>query len=82
MKVNFKLFATLMGYLPESAVKNVAVLEVDDGTTPNQLIDRYSVPRDLVHLVLVNGIYINEEDRNIPLKPEDSLAIWPPVAGG
>ncbi len=82
MQVNFKLFATLSGYLPANAVKNVVVLEVDDHTTPNQLIDQHFVPRCEVHLVLLNGVYLNEADRDLPLKPDDTIAIWPPVAGG
>ena len=82
MQVTFKLFATLMDYLPSNAVKNTITLDLDQPTTPNQLIDRYSVPRSEVHLVLVNGIYLAEADRDKPLKEGDVLAIWPPVAGG
>ncbi len=82
MRVHFKLFATLSGYLPANAVKNVAVLEVDDDTTPNQLIDQHFVPRREVHLVLLNGVYLNATERDIPLKADDTVAVWPPVAGG
>ena len=82
MKVTFKLFATLMRYLPSDAVKNVVTLDVDESTTPNHLIERYRVPKEEVHLVLVNGVYLNEADRDLPLNANDTLAIWPPVAGG
>ncbi len=71
-----------MDYLPADAVKNVVTLEVDESTTPNQLVDKYRVPRAEVHLVLINGIYVDEVDRDNPLNPNDTLAIWPPVAGG
>ncbi len=71
-----------MDYLPEGAVKNVINIEVDSNTTPNQLIDTYSVPRSDVHLVLVNGVYIDQAARDSPLMENDTLAIWPPVAGG
>ncbi len=82
MRVTFKLFATLMGYLPPDAVKHAVALEVEETVTPNQLIDRFSVPRSQVHLVLVNGIYLAEKERDTPLRDGDALAIWPPVAGG
>ena len=82
MQIHFKLFATLMDYLPANAVKNVVTLEVEESTSPNQLVDKYGVPRAEVHLVLINGIYVDEADRDNPLKPDDTLAIWPPVAGG
>ena len=82
MQITFKLFATLMGYLPEGAVKNAITLEVDETTSANQLLNQYNVPMSKVHLVLINGVYINAEERDKPLLPGDTLAIWPPVAGG
>ena len=82
MQVTFKLFATLMQYLPANADKNQITLEVDETTTANHLIDRFNVPQSEVHLVLVNGVYLYEVDRDNPLKNNDVLAIWPPVAGG
>lgn len=82
MQVTFKLFATLQDYLPDHAVKNAVSLEVEDSTTPNQLIERFSVPQSEVHLVLVNGVYLDPTGRDQPLKSNDTLAIWPPVAGG
>lgn len=82
MHIQFKLFATLMNYLPPGAVKNVIALDVEEGMTPYQLIDKYAVPRKEVHLVLVNGVYVDESGRDLPLKENDTLAIWPPVAGG
>ncbi|WP_423909924.1 MoaD/ThiS family protein [Candidatus Spongiihabitans sp.] len=82
MQIEFKLFATLMGYLPDGAVKNAITLDVAENTTPYQLIDTYCVPRSEVHLVLINGVYVDEAGRDRPLKSHDTLAIWPPVAGG
>ena len=82
MKVTFKLFATLMPYLPAGAVKNAVELSVDDTTTVDGLIKQYSVPENLVHLVLLNGLYLQKEDRQQVMKEGDTLAIWPPVAGG
>ncbi len=51
--------------------------------TVDQLIDRQQVPRKDVHLVLVNGTYLDECQRSTRvLTAGDTLAIWPPVAGG
>lgn len=82
VQITFKLFATLMAHLPPAAVKHAVILEVEDTVTPNQLIDRFAVPRAEVHLVLVNGVYLAEGERDTPLHEGDALAIWPPVAGG
>lgn len=82
VQVTFKLFATLRGHLPPTAVDHAVTLDVDDSVTPNQLIDRFAVPRAQAHLVLVNGVYQSTEERDKPLREGDALAIWPPVAGG
>jgi len=85
VRITFKLFATLTDYLPPGAPadnKHAVELEVDDSTTPNQLIDRFQVPRGEVHLVLVNGVYLAAAARDEALRDGDALAIWPPVAGG
>lgn len=51
--------------------------------TVDQVIDRQQVPREDVHLVLVNGNYLDEGQRATHvLTKGDTLAIWPPVAGG
>ncbi len=82
LQVTFKLFASLAIYLPPVAVRNVLELEVDEGTTPIGLIERFAVPRSEVHLALVNGVYLPASGWTVPLKPGDALALWPPVAGG
>ena len=84
MKIKFKLFATLQDLLPAGAVKNIVEIEVAEDVSLNDIIDEYRVPRELAHLVLVNGIFHCETDRDQRgvLKEDDVLAIWPPVAGG
>ena len=84
MSITFKLYATLQDLLPSNAVKNAARIEVASDVSLNELIDRFRVPRELAHLVLVNGVFHCDEDRDLrnTLKPDDVVAIWPPVAGG
>ncbi|MCC6713958.1 MAG: MoaD/ThiS family protein [Gammaproteobacteria bacterium] len=83
MKVKFKLYATLSDFLPSEACDHQIDAEVAAGTTPNQMIDSHGVPRRLAHLVVLNGVYVppSERDRAI-LRDGDTLAVWPPVAGG
>lgn len=83
MKITLKLFATLSDYLPDGAVRNTVQIEVPDDASLNWIIDQYRVPRELVHLVLVNGVFSHRNDRDkASLRDGDTLAIWPPVAGG
>jgi molybdopterin converting factor small subunit len=47
------------------------------------LIAQKELPAKEVHLVLINGRYIDPDKRATqPLVEGDVLAIWPPIAGG
>ena len=84
MKVTLKLYATLSDYLPDAARKRSAVeLELDAGTTPAQVIASQNLPLKLCHLVLIDGVFIPPEARaKRTLAEGETLAIWPPIAGG
>ncbi|MGI9302205.1 MAG: MoaD/ThiS family protein [Gammaproteobacteria bacterium] len=83
MKITLKLYATLGELLPAHAHENTVEIDVADSATPNQVIDQYRVPREMAHLILLNGIYVAPADRDKPmLKEGDAFAVWPPVAGG
>ncbi|HSR63854.1 MAG TPA: MoaD/ThiS family protein [Gammaproteobacteria bacterium] len=84
MQITLKLYATLTRYLPEDAENHSVTVAVTKDETPNELIDRFRVPRELAHLVLLNGVYLPPADRDDQslLKEGDTLAVWPPVAGG
>lgn len=81
--INFKLYASLAEYLPANADGNKIGIELPDNATPYQVIDRFKVPRQEAHLVLLNGVYLSPDERDKPaFRDGDTLAIWPPVAGG
>lgn len=84
MKITFKLYASLTDFLPLAArVGNRVELDVAPEATLMQIIEPYGLPMKLVHLVLVNGVYVQPEDRASRTFVEgDVLAIWPPIAGG
>lgn len=83
MTITFKLYAGLSEYLPAHARRNSAEIELLPDETVYQFIDRQQVPREEAHLVLVNGSYLDEGQRATHvLAKGDTLAIWPPVAGG
>ena len=83
MQVTLKLFANLSNYLPSEAVDNQLVLDIKDGQTVRGLLVEQNVPPELCHLLLVNGVYSPpSKSDNIVLKAGDTVAVWPPVAGG
>jgi sulfur carrier protein ThiS len=84
MKITLKLFASLTDFLPAAdRVGNITQLDVAPGSTILQIIEPFGLPMKLVHLVLVNGTYIDPDKRATKTLVEgDVLAIWPPIAGG
>ncbi len=83
MQVQLELYASLMKFLPPEAVRHRVRLEVPSGTTAHALLDRYRVPFEQAHLVLRNGVFLHQEERDRTLLEEgDVIAVWPPVAGG
>ncbi len=83
MQITVKLFAMLETYLPDGTEKHATAVELTNGATPNEVIERFGIPRSMIHLVLLNGVYIppSEFDQTV-LKEGDALALWPPIAGG
>ena len=85
MKVVLKLYASLTDYLPEKGrdQRHSVDVEVSPDATIGEIIERFHLPRRSVHLVLVNGLYVEPKLRATrTLRDGDHLAIWPPVAGG
>ncbi len=84
MNITFKLYASLTQYLPEAAQRsNQMPMTVAPEATIADIVKPFGMPPKLVHLVLVNGVFIAPEDRATRTLVEgDVLAIWPPIAGG
>ncbi len=84
MQITLKLFASLASYLPPTKKNSIeADIEVADDSTIGDIILFYKIPSKSAHLVMVNGVYIKPQERDqYVLKPNDALAICPPVAGG
>ncbi len=84
MRITFKLYASLTQHLPaESRQSNRVELELPDGLTISHIIEPFGLPPKLVHVVLVNGVYVAPEERlGFVPKDGDTIAIWPPIAGG
>lgn len=83
MNVRLKLYATLGKFLPSTAKRNEVSLTVDDRTSVLDLLTQHNVPMETCHLILVNGVYAAPARAGeAMLKEGDTVAVWPPVAGG
>ena len=83
MKITLKLFASLTEYCRN---KRATPMWTELDVAPDASILRSlspGLPLKLVHLVLINGKYVEPEKRMTQTLVEgDVLAIWPPIAGG
>jgi sulfur carrier protein ThiS len=84
MQITFKLYASLTDYLPaDKRSSNLMSLDIAPEATIADIIAPFNLPMKLVHLVLINGVYVPPEERATKTLVEgDVLAIWPPIAGG
>jgi sulfur carrier protein ThiS len=84
MQITFKLYATLTNYLPVDARRsNQMAMDIAPETTIAQIVEPFGIPPKLVHLVMVNGVFIPPDQRSTRTLVEgDVLAVWPPIAGG
>lgn len=79
MKLEIKLFANFREFLPPGTEKYTCWLEMEEGTTIGQVLEKLKIPDDIPMITLVNGLHRTFEDR---LQPGDVLSVFPPVAGG
>ena len=83
MNITLKLFAALGDFLPPNAHENEVDVEVPDGSTINEVLNSHKVPLESCHLILINGFYHHREIAGCTkLTNGDTLAVWPPIAGG
>lgn len=83
MRLTVKLYATLADYLPAGSRNNRVAVEVGEAASVSEVLAPYAIPAKQTHLVLLNGVFIPAEKRaSTRLKEDDTLAVWPPIAGG
>lgn len=74
--ITVKLFATLRKY-GEAKTR----MKLPNGTTLNKIISKLKIPKEEGKLIiLINGI--PQWDRNFVVNADDTVAIFPPLAGG
>ena len=79
MNVEVKLFFDFKTFLPSGSSKNTTIINLEKGTTVQKLIEILKLPPKIPKNIILNGITV-ENDRE--LKEGDSIAIFPPMAGG
>ena len=79
MRIEVRLFATLVPFLPPDSRDGAAILEVPEGSTVHDVVRRLGIPADLERVTLLNG---GDSAPDARLRPGDVLTVFPPLAGG
>ena len=80
MEVEVKLYASLQDYMPEKAEgSNAFSVKLETGKKLGDLIEEIGIPESEVKMVFVNNKKRQEE---YEIQDGDSIAIFPPIAGG
>jgi molybdopterin converting factor small subunit len=87
MQVKLRLFASLRDRLPgdRRIHRGRGDLDLADGASLQDLLDRLDIEPRLAQMVLVNGEQMprgTEQRHAIALTEGDTVSIFPPVAGG
>ncbi|MEW6349673.1 MAG: MoaD/ThiS family protein [Thermodesulfobacteriota bacterium] len=73
------LYASLADHLPEDRQGNSCAIDVEPGTTVEQLLHRLRIPQDAPKITFLNGVHSTLKEA---LKEGDRVAVFPPIAGG
>jgi len=79
IKIDVRLYASLAKYLPEQPAGRACTLELPEGTTAKELLNKLGLPQKAVKLIFINSLHATEES---VIQNGDRLGIFPPVAGG
>ena len=83
MQITVTLRGMLKEYLPPGSERYSRPLKVAEGATIEAVLTQLDLPKELAHLVLLNGEHIPSSRLHATgLHAKDTLAVWPPLSGG
>ncbi len=83
MKAYLELYASLMPLLPPGQSRHRREVQIPENCSLEDFLRRFRIPGEQAHIVLRNGRFVRGEDRpETRLEEGDTIAVWPPVAGG
>jgi len=80
VRVEVRLYATLADHVSEAQAAIPFAVELPNGASTSDLIDRLRLPADEIHLVIIDGLVVH--DRTTQLADGSRVALFPPVGGG
>ena len=83
MQISVTLFGGLRHYLPAGSSFNKCQLDLDDGASLAQLLDKLPLPPEQAFMVLLNDEKISDQEyESITIQGDDAIVLLPPIKGG
>ena len=83
MKIKLKVFLTLVKYLPPEKKGNEIEVEVEEGTTALQVMERFQIPYKKPLAVAIDQVKLHHDEvGSRPLKENETVFVFPPLSGG
>jgi sulfur carrier protein ThiS len=79
IKVNVKLFATLRRHFPDYNPDKGVDVEMNEGSTVEDLLHTLHLSQNEARVIIVNGI---PKKINDPINNQDQVNIFTPISGG
>jgi molybdopterin synthase sulfur carrier subunit len=79
IQVQTRVYATLRRFWPGLGLGEPLLVELPEGATVGQLLEKLDLPEDEIKIVFVNNLV---RERDHMLADGDRLGIFPPVGGG
>jgi len=84
MEIELKLFMKFKGYLPVGTADGKALITLDSGSTFEELLHKIGMPVNEDKIIVINGISHKQGNKvnALQLEEGDTVAVFPPIAGG
>ncbi len=79
MNIELRLFGGLRTYLPEGSEGFSCLIDMKEGSTVDELLNRVKIPQETLKIILVNAVHAENDQ---VLNEGDKVSVFPPVAGG
>ena len=79
IEVELKLFGNLRRFLKDGQIDEKGLIQINDGSTIEDIIKNLNIDRDETKIILVNG---RPCELDSVLRDDDRVVIFPAVVGG
>ena len=79
MHVELRLYASLQKFLPGDSVDNPRLVEMEEGTTVRNLLEKFQIPFEAPKIIFLNGIHARGDE---VLKDGDRVDVYEMLGGG